>query len=139
MIILDTNVLSELMRARPNEAVVRWMSTRPASSLFTTTISEAEILHGVMLLPKGKRRDTLAVAAEAMFTEDFAGRVLPFGSEAARAYANIAVARRKSGLPISGFDLQIAAIAASTGGRLATRNVRDFEGSGLEVLDPWQG
>lgn len=137
MIILDTNVVSELMRPRPLQAVVRWVSAQPAISLYTTTITEAEILHGVLLLPRGKRRDALATAAEEMFTEDFAGRILSFGSEAARAYARIAVARRRAGLPVSGFDTQIAAIAASTGARLATRNVRDFEESNLDVIDPW--
>ena len=138
MIILDTNVVSELMRPRPADPVIRWVGAQPATSLYTTTITEAEILHGVMLLPKGKRRSALEAAAEAMFAEDFAGRILAFGTEAARAYARIAAARRRAGLPISGFDGQIAAIVAATGARLATRNVSDFEGCNLDVIDPWK-
>jgi predicted nucleic acid-binding protein len=137
MIVLDTNVLSELMRATPEAAVVRWVNTRPAASLYVTSITQAEILHGIQLLPRGKRRDALAAAAAEMFEHDFAGRVLPFGSDAAVAYAGIAAARRRAGRPISGFDAQIAAIARTHDADLATRNVDDFEGCGIDVLDPW--
>ena len=138
MIILDTNVLSELMRPAPEAAVVDWVATQSAASLFITTITQAEILHGILLLPQGRRRDEIEVAADMMFEEDFAGRILPFGSHAAHAYAEIAVARRQSGRPISQFDAQIAAIAKSTGAKVATRNVPDFEGCGIDVIDPWQ-
>src|SRR6266481_5966268 len=101
MIVLDTNVVSELMRPKPADSVVRWIGGRSATSLCTTTITQAEILHGVLLLSKGKRRDAIEKAADAMFDKDFAGRVLPFGTDAARAYARIAAARRRSGRPIS--------------------------------------
>jgi toxin FitB len=139
MIILDTNVVSELMRRTPEVAVMRWVDARPVGGLYTTAVTQAEILHGVMLLPRGKRRDAIASAAAQMFEEDFADRVLPFGSDAAVAYAEIASARRRRGRPISAFDAQIAAIAQSVGAQLATRNVDDFEGCGIEIVDPWQG
>jgi hypothetical protein len=137
MILLDTNVLSELMKPAPNQGVVAWIAARPAATLFTSSITQAEILHGVMLLPSGKRRSAFEAAAEAMFRDEFAGRVLPFGSDAAPLYAQIAVARRKAGQPISHFDAQIAAIARLTGAAIATRNVLDFQGCGVKVVDPW--
>ncbi|WP_206211937.1 PIN domain-containing protein [Wenzhouxiangella sp. XN24] len=105
--------------------------------MFITTVTQAEILHGVLLLPRS-RRDAIEAAAEAMFEEDFAGRILPFSSLAAPTYAEIAVARRQSGRPISQFDAQIAAIARSMGAGVATRNVADFAGCGIKVIDPWQ-
>ena len=138
MIVLDTNVLSELMRPAPDTTITNWVATQSAANLFVTTITQAEILHGVLLLPQGRRRDAIEVAADAMFEEDFAGRILPFSSLAARAYAEIAVARRQSGRPISQFDAQIAAIARSAGAAVATRNVPDFEGCGIRVIDPWR-
>lgn len=137
MIVLDTNVLSELMKPRPAESVLRWMAAQPATSLYTTSITQAEILHGIMLLPSGKRRSAFEAAAEAMFKEDFGGRVLPFGSDAAHLYARIAAQRRRAGRPISHFDAQIAAIAQSTGASIATRNASDFDGCGVKVIDPW--
>jgi hypothetical protein len=137
VIVLDTNVLSELMKPRPAESVLRWMAAQPATSLYTTSITQAEILHGIMLLPSGKRRSAFEAAAEAMFKEDFAGRVLPFGSDAAHPYARIAAQRRRAGRPISHFDAQIAAIAHSTGASIATRNAPDFDGCGVKVIDPW--
>lgn len=137
MIILDTNVVSELMKPAPSAPVVRWIALQPAPSLYTTSITEAEILHGVMLLAAGKRRNGLQAAAEAMFGEDFARRVLPFGSDAARAYAAIAAVRRRAGRPISHFDAQIAAIARSTRAALATRNTADFEACGVTLVNPW--
>jgi len=92
VIVLDTNVLSELMKPTPAESVVRWMAAQPTTSLYTTSITRAEILHGIMLLPSGKRRSAFEAAAEAMFKEDFGGRVLPFGSDAAHPYARSAAA-----------------------------------------------
>lgn len=138
MIVLDTNVLSELMRFAPEPSVTNWVATQSAADLFVTTITQAEILHGVLLLPRGRRRDAIEAAADAMFEEDFAGRILTFSSLAAQAYAEIAVARRHSGRPISQFDAQIAAIAKSAGADVATRNVPDFGGCGIKVIDPWQ-
>ncbi len=138
MIVLDTNVLSEMMKASPSAGVARWLAAQPATSLYTTAVTQAEILHGVMLLPAGRRRGAIEKAAEAMFDEDFAGRVLPFGSDAARLYARIAADRRRAGRPISHFDAQIAAIARSTGAAVATRDVADYHGCGVEVIDPWE-
>ena len=139
MIVLDTNVLSELMKATPADSVMRWIASQPATSLYTTSITQAEILHGIMLLSAGKRRNAFEGAAQAMFNEDFAGRILPFGSDAAAPYARIAAARRRAGHPISHFDAQIAAIAHSAGAAVATRNVSDFDGCGVKVINPWEG
>jgi predicted nucleic acid-binding protein len=139
VIILDTNVVSELMRASPSEAVVRWVATQPASGLYITSIAQAEILHGILLLPAGKKRSAIQVAAESMFAVEFNGRVLAFDGDAARAYAMIAADRRRAGRPISQFDAQIAAIALTARATLATRNLSDFEGCGLKILNPWDG
>lgn len=137
MIVLDTNVVSELMRPAPAAKVLGWINGQPASQLFITTITRAEILTGVMLLPRGKRRDAIASAAGEMFDRDFAGRILAFESNAAEAYATIASARRRAGRPITAFDAQIAAIARSHDAALATRNVSDVAGCGVEIIDPW--
>jgi predicted nucleic acid-binding protein len=138
MIVLDTNVLSELMRPSPAEAVVAWVASNPATSQYTTSITQAEILHGLLLLPAGRRRTHLLNAAHAMFAEDFVGRVLGFGSDAAPIYAQIAADRRRAGRPISHFDAQIAAIARACGARVATRNVTDFGGCGVTLINPWE-
>jgi predicted nucleic acid-binding protein len=138
VIVLDTNVLSEMMRPKPDSTVAAWISARPASSLFTTTVTQAEILYGLRLLPSTKRRSRLEAAANEMFVTDFAGRVLPFDQAAAQAYAEIAAARRQAGRPITQFDAQIAAIARSRDAGVATRNVGDFEGCGIGVIDPWR-
>ena len=137
MIILDTNVISELMAPSPAEQVERWVAARSPTSLCTTTITQAEILFGIRLLPKGKRRDRVEAAAATLFGKVFAGRLLPFGSDAAVAYARIATDRRRRGSAISNLDAQIAAIARASGTSLATRNVRDFVGCGIKILDPW--
>jgi predicted nucleic acid-binding protein len=137
VIVLDTNVVSELMRAAPSPEVVRWVATHPSASLYTTALTEAEILHGARLLPPGKRRNGIELAAGAMFDQDFAGRVLPFERDAARSSARIAADRRRAGRPISQFDAQIAGIVAAVGGVLATRNTADFEACGIELVDPW--
>lgn len=137
MIILDTNVLSELMRPKPSAHVVLWVEKQPAAELFTTSITEAEIFYGIELLPKGKRREGLLATAEAMFADDFAGRILDFDSPAARAYSRIAAQRRALGKPISHLDAQIAAIAQRQRTALATRNVADFENCDIRIIDPW--
>jgi predicted nucleic acid-binding protein len=136
VIVLDTNVLSELMRAEGSARVVAWLDAQVATSVFTTTITEAELFFGVALLPRGKRQQALERAAQALFDE-LEGRVLAFDSAAARAFAQVCAARTKRGRPIATADAQIAAITLSRGGRLATRNGADFEGLGLEVLNPW--
>jgi predicted nucleic acid-binding protein len=137
MILLDANVLSELMKPAPAAGVMRWMASQPATSLYTTSVTQAEILHGVMLLPPGRRRNAVEAAAEAMFKEDFGGRILPFGSDAAQPYARIAAERRRPGRPISHLDAQIAAIARATGAAIATRNVTDYHECGVKVINPW--
>jgi toxin FitB len=137
MIVLDTNVLSELMRPTPSAEVVAWVAEQPAADLFTTAITEAEIFYGIELLDTGRRRDGLLAAAEGMFTEDFAGRVLGFESDAARHFARIAAHRRALGRPISHADAQIAAIARAHGAKLATGNGPDFADCSIAVIDRW--
>jgi predicted nucleic acid-binding protein len=137
MFVLDTNVISELMRGPPNRRVADWISVRPASALFTTTICVAEILYGIAILPRGKRQRTIEAAAERMFVEDFEARVLPFDTAAARIFALMAADRRRLGRPIAHADAQIAAITLSRGGVLATRNTADFADTGVAVVDPW--
>jgi hypothetical protein len=139
MIILDTNVVSELMRAEPDRQVVRWVAAQPVRALFTTAITQAEILLGVALLPQGKRRRALESAVEEMFAEDFEGRVLAFDGSAAPSFASVVAKRRQGGRPISQADAQIAAIAACHGARIATRNVGDFEECGVGLVNPWEG
>ena len=138
MIVLDTNVLSELMRPTPSEAVLRWVAGQPGTELFTTTITQAEILFGLALLPEERRRNDLLAAAERMFVEDFSGRVLPFDTAAATAFASVAAGRRRKGRPTGAFDAQIAAISGSRGAALATRNVADFLECGLVIINPWE-
>lgn len=137
MIVLDTNVVSELMKSAPDAAVAQWVAEQQATTLYTTSVTQAEVLHGILLLPAGKRRTSLEAAAEAMFEKDFGGRVLPFGGNAARAYAQIAAQRRRSGRPISSFDAQIAAIARTVRATVATRNVGDYNDCGVKIVNPW--
>ena len=138
-IILDTNVLSELMRPKPDQAVMDWFAGHTAAYFHITAITQAEILLGIALLPAGKRRNELANAAEAMFKEDFAERCLPFDSGSAEHYARIVSKRRRSGRSITTEDAQIASIALSRRFALATRNTKDFlHIDGLKVLNPWQ-
>jgi toxin FitB len=139
MTILDTNVVSELIAMSPSEVVVHWISSqRLLDDLLLTAVTVAEILYGVELLPKGKRGDRLHQQAQAMFAEDFAGRVLPFDEQAARAFAPITASRRAQGRPIAEFDAQIAAIARVHDATLATRNTDDFEGCGVRLINPWE-
>ena len=136
-VLLDTNVVSELLRPSPNPAVESWVAERPAAELHFTAVGEAELRYGVAILPAGRRRDALARAIEAILREDFYGRILPFDSDAAREYAEIASARRAAGRTMAPADCQIAAIARSRDMAVATRNVRDFEDIEVEVVDPW--
>ncbi|GEO98974.1 type II toxin-antitoxin system VapC family toxin [Methylobacterium haplocladii] len=137
MIVLDTNVIAELMRGIPNERVLAWIGDQPSTGLFTTTLTQAEVFYGLSLLPTGRRRTDLVQFARPIFETDFAGRVLPFDSDAALAYAEIAAERRRAGRPISQIDGQIAAIVRSRGARLATRSTRDFLACGITLVDPW--
>jgi len=137
MILLDTNVLSELMRPQPNPAVVAWVNAQ-SSVAWVNAITQAEISLGIALLPDGKRRDALAAAARQMFEEDFAARCLPFDSVAAEHFARLVAERRSIGRPITTQDAQIAAIALANDMPLATRNTDDFKAiPGLALVDPW--
>ncbi len=137
MIVLDTNVLSETLRPVPEPSVLEWLAAQPRASLFTTAVTRGEILYGIRLLSDGKRRRGLWDAAKKIFDEDLAGHVLSFDSEAADMYAEISAARRTAGKPISQFDAMIVAMARSRGASLATRNVKDFDGCGTDVINPW--
>lgn len=137
MLILDTNVLSEILRPAPSSRVIEWLESQSRSQLFTTTITQAEILYGVALLPMSARRDKLAVATRAIFEEDFDEKVLPFDSRAADSYANIAAMRKSIGRPISQLDAMIAGIARANQARLVTRNGRDFADCGIDFINPW--
>ena len=139
MVVLDTNVVSELMRDHPSREAIVWLDELPTRKLFVTAVTEAEIRTGIAFLPEGRRRQGIADTAERVFDGLFSGRVLPFDSSAARVYAEIAAARRAAGRPLSQADGQIAAIARSRSMSVATRNVRDFEHTGVDVVDPWQG
>ena len=137
MLVLDTNVVSELMRATPRQDVVGWLDNQRTGDLFVTSVTEAEVRAGVAVLPEGVRRRGLLDAAERAFGSLFGTRVLPFDSSAARAYAEIFATRQASGRPLSLADGQIAAIARSRGMAVVTRNVADFEGTGIELVNPW--
>lgn len=137
MIVLDTNVVSEAIRMQPNRSVATWLASRPSSSLFVTTITQAELLYGLQLLPHGQHRRGLTRAVHTILRDEFRGRVLPFDGPAAEAYATLTAGRRALGKPISAFDAQIAAVARSRGAHVATRNVDDFEDCGIDILDPW--
>lgn len=139
MLILDTNVLSELMRPESDARVIAWVAARPTSSLFLTTVSEAELRYGMALLPTGRRKSRLTQALEEMLREEFSQRILPFDRDAASAYAEIVAHRRQTGQPIAQFDAQIAAIARARDAGVATRNEDDFSDCGIEVLNPWAG
>ncbi len=138
MIVLDTNVVSELTRLAASATVLEWVARQPQSELFLTAVSEAELRYGVEILPAGRRRNAILTEVEAVIGEDFAGRILPFDSAAASEYALIVSARRAAGAPISQSDAQIAAIARSCGGAVATRDVEGFRGCGIEVINPWR-
>ena len=139
MVVIDTNVVSELMRLTPAPAVMAWFSGQDSAELYLTAVSEAELRAGAAILPAGRRRDRLATEVDAVVRQDFAGRVLPFDSAAARAYAAIAASRRSAGRPILEADCQIAAIARARDAAIATRNAADFAHCGVAVIDPWSG
>ena len=137
MLILDTNVVSELMREHPRPEVLAWIDRQLTVDLYVTAVTEAEVRTGIAILPEGTRRRGLTAAAAHTFEVLFAERVLPFDSGAAQAISAIAATRRSVGHPISQADCQIAAIARSVGASIATRNVSDFEGCGINVVNPW--
>lgn len=137
MIIIDTNVISELMRPTPDPAVLRWFDAQPARDLHLTAVTVAELLLGVARLDPGARRDGLAAAVGALVDEDFAERILPFDHVAAVEYASVVARRARLGRPVSMADAQIAAIARAHGAGVVTRNVSDFQETGVSVIDPF--
>lgn len=137
MIVLDTNVISEMMRSQPAEAVIHWFGAHTSGALFTTSLNYAEILAGIEMMPDGRRRNRLADTAREMFAADFYGRVLIFDQAAAEHYADIVASRKRMGKPIEPIDAQIAAVARSHEMELATRNVSDFEHCGIAIINPW--
>lgn len=136
MIILDTNVVSELMRAEPSPDVASWVRSRDRQELRTTVITLAEIRYGIARLPDGRRKQVLLAAAGDIFST-FAEQVLPVDTAAAEQYGVIALARERAGKPIASFDALIAAVCRSQGATLATRNLAHFDGTGTEVVNPW--
>lgn len=137
MIVLDTNVISELMRSEPHPTVRGWIAAQPRETLVATSASIAEILYGIRALPKGRRRTSLEDAARKIFEIDLSGRTLSFDAAAAHHYSELVVAREAAGTPISTFDALIAATAYVAGASVATRDVSGFEGCGLTVINPW--
>ncbi|HEX4768172.1 MAG TPA: type II toxin-antitoxin system VapC family toxin [Lichenihabitans sp.] len=137
MFLLDTNVLFAMMAARPAVEISTWVAAQAPDVLFTTTVCQAEILAGLAIMPAGRRKADLEAAARAVFTEDFDGRVWTFDAAAASAHAAILATRRRSGRPIATIDLMIGAIARSRGAAVVTRNVPDFDGYGLTIVNPW--
>lgn len=138
MIVLDTNVISELMRRDPDQNVVAWVDEYPADLIFLTAITAAELLYGIARLPDGDRKKLLTSRTRELLEEDFAGQVLAFTADAGARYAEIVASRESTGRPISMADAQIAAICRFHGTDLATRNVQDFAGTGVRVLNPWE-
>ena len=136
-ILLDTNVLSEILRTAPDPAVLDWFSRQRDDELCLSAVTQAEMLLGVRLLPSGARQRRLQQAMSGLFEHDFEGRVLPFDGAAVPHYVDVVAIRRRAGRPVSQFDAQIAAIALHHDAALATRNLRDFEGCGLRLINPF--
>lgn len=137
MIVLDTNVLSEIMRAKPDPAVLAWLDAQPPDDLWLNSVVAAELLYGVARLPEGARKQQLALAVSAMLEQDFAGQILSFDLNAASVYAVMLAERERIGQSMAMADAQIAAICLSREAKLATRNTRHFEGFGLTLMNPW--
>lgn len=138
MIVLDTNVISELARQAPYPGVLSWLDSLEVSEIATTAVTAAELRYGVVRLPDGHRQRELAVIIRGILVEDFHGRILPFDERAAVRYAEIVTGRERIGRPIGVADAQIAAICRDSGATLATRNAADFEETGIELIDPWK-
>ena len=137
MILLDTNVISELMRTEPSELILAWFKSNSNEQLVLSSITEAELLRGINILPEGRLKAFKSKLLSEFLLIDFAGLILPFESQAASHYAEIFASRKTLGRPISTFDCMIAAIAKANGSKLATRNISDFEQCGLEIINPW--
>ena len=138
MIVLDTNVISELTRQAPAAGVISWLDSLTAAEVATTAITAAELLYGVARMPAGHRKTELATAVNGLLSDDFEGRVLPFDEPAAQRYADIVTRRERLGRPIGTADAQIAAICRTIEATLATRNTNDFEEAGIELINPWK-
>lgn len=138
MIILDTNVVSELMNPQGSQTVKAWANLQPRERFFTTTITQAEILHGIAILPEGNRKQQLQTAAQIVFNQEFLNHILGFDSGSAEHFASISADRRRQGNPISQFDAQIAAICRTHQAAIATRNVDDFSDCGIAITNPWE-
>jgi predicted nucleic acid-binding protein len=137
VIVLDTNVVSELARPRPAAEVIDWVDAQDSANLVITAVTAGEIRAGVALLPTGRRRRQIAERMEALITETFAGYVVAFDVDSTESYARVVAMRTRAGRPISGFDAQIAAVCAQHGATLATRNLDDFDGLELDLINPW--
>jgi toxin FitB len=137
MIVLDTNVLSETLKPSPSGVVMQWFAVQDPGAIYITTITQAEVLYGVEILPAGKRRTSLYRAIGNLFAAEFRGRILPFDEDAARVYPKIVASRQALGRPISQFDAVIASICKSCDATIATRNLADFEHCGVPVINPW--
>lgn len=137
MTILDTNVLSEVVKPRPEARVLQWLAAQPNQDVYLTAVTTAEILYGIHLLPAGKRRAALHDAVSLLFRHEFGGRVLPFDEAAGMSYAELVAERERAHHRISAFDAQIAAIARVHDAAVATRNTKDFVGSGVRLINPW--
>jgi len=138
MFLLDTNVISETMRQRPDPLVTAWLDGQPEEELWTVSVVIAELLAGIECMPSGRRQKALREAIEEMLAEDFRGQILTFNLSAARHYAQIIATRQRTGRPIREMDAQIAAIACAHGVRLVTRDVDDFAECGVQVVNPWE-
>jgi predicted nucleic acid-binding protein len=138
VIVIDTNVLSELMKPEVSGTVLGWVAGQARSELFTSSITLGEIMYGLEIMPMGKRRTMRFQLADEIFGVDFADRILPFDAAAAQAFAVIAATRRRAGRPIAMPDAQIAAIARANRMAVATRNVDDFAGCGVDLINPWE-
>lgn len=138
MIVLDTNVISELARQVPDAGVLAWLDSLELSEVATTAVTAAELRYGVARLPDGHRKRELTVVIRGILAEDFYGRVLPFDERASIRYADVVTGRERIGRPIGLADAQIAAICRDSGATLATRNTADFEETGIELIDPWK-
>jgi predicted nucleic acid-binding protein len=137
MFVLDTNVLSAMMGSRALPELAAWVVSHAGARFFTTSVCQADIFAGVAILPEGRRR-SLEAASQAIFADDFEGRILPFDEKAAKFYAEIFAARKRAGKPTATMDLMIAAIARAHGATMVTRNTADFEGCGITLVNPWE-
>ncbi|CAO1654022.1 Ribonuclease VapC [Salinibacterium sp. NYA9b] len=137
MIVLDTNVISELVRPTPSPAVIAWIDAQDSTDLVITALTAAEVRAGVALLPSGRRKQDVGERMESLLTETFAGFVLAFDLDSSGQYADIVSNRSRAGRPISTFDAQIAAVCRQHDAVLATRNTADFTDTGVQLVNPW--